>query len=118
MALRFVPQIDGLEDCYIDVAEAWTRAEVRELAAATDEATMLKYIRAKVTDCRLARPGAEPFVGDGEALSVEDGAILDTLDLRLIDFVGSVLIQAASALRSLGNLSGRLQSSGIDNKPK
>lgn len=108
MPLRFHPEIEGLTHCWVEIEERWTRREVRELMERDDEATMVKFLRAKVTGCHLER-------GDGQSpVTTTDELIanLDDLDLRLIDFIGTVLIQAAAILRTLGNLSGRLGSPG------
>lgn len=108
MPLRFHPEIEGLTHCWVEIEERWTRREVRELMERDDEATMVKFLRAKVTGCHLARGDGQPPVTTTDELI----ANLDDLDLRLIDFIGTVLIQAAAILRTLGNLSGRLGSPG------
>lgn len=108
MPLRFHPEIEGLTHCWVEIEERWTRREVRELMERDDEATMVKFLRAKVTGCHLERGDGQPPVTTTDELI----ANLDDLDLRLIDFIGTVLIQAAAILRTLGNLSGRLGSPG------
>lgn len=108
MPLKFHPEIEGLTHCWVEIEERWTRREVRELMDRDDEATMVKFLRAKVTGCHLERGDGQPPVTTTDELI----ANLDDLDLRLIDFIGTVLIQAAAILRTLGNLSGRLGSPG------
>lgn len=108
MPLKFHPEIEGLTHCWVEIEERWTRREVRELMERDDEATMVKFLRAKVTGCHLERGDGQPPVTTTDELI----ANLDDLDLRLIDFIGTVLIQAAAILRTLGNLSGRLGSPG------
>lgn len=108
MPLRFHPEIEGLTHCWVEIEDRWTRREVRELMERDDEATMVKFLRAKVTGCHLERGDGQPPVTTTDELI----ANLDDLDLRLIDFIGTVLIQAAAILRTLGNLSGRLGSPG------
>lgn len=111
MPLKFKPEIEGLEHCFVEISEKWTRAEIRELTSKDDEDTILKYLGAKLQGCHLERgiEGADPITSPEELLS-EEG--LDQLDLRLLDFVGTVLMQAPAILRSLGPLSGRLLSPG------
>ncbi len=110
MPLRFTVNIEGLESDWVEVSESWTRGEVKAVNA-SDEATLLDYLQRKLTGCHLSRPGGEPLT-DPAHITEE---ALDELDLRLVDFLGTVLIQATAHLRSLGPLAGRLLSPGSDN---
>lgn len=108
MPLRFHPEIEGLTHCWVEIEERWTRREVRELMERDDESTIVKFLRSKVTGCHLERGDGQPPVTTTDELITN----IDDLDLRLVDFLGTVLIQAAAILRTLGNLSGRLGSPG------
>ena len=160
MSVKFYPEIEGLEHCFVAVNERWTRREVMELqrnrsaevrddllllqkelnANSEDEAlltevnerlrnleermdtarkedgeTLLRFLRAKLDGCNLDRPGQEPIT-DPSTLSEDT---FEDMDIRLIGFLGSVLIQAIRHLESLGPLAGRLSSPGSDgSKPK
>ncbi|MFZ1755037.1 MAG: hypothetical protein WBO46_14950 [Caldilineaceae bacterium] len=112
MAVRFAVDIEGLEEDWVEVSESWTRAEVRGVNEA-EEAALLGYLQRKLTACHLTRPGQEPLTDP----ALLDEERMDELDLRLIDFLGTVLIQAAVHLRSLGPLAGRLLLPGSDSSP-
>jgi hypothetical protein len=160
MAVKFYPEIEGLEHCFVSVHEQWTRKEVMELqrnragevradlmllqreldangddeallaevtnrlrdieermgAAQTEDGeTLIRFLRAKVTACHLDRPGLEPLTNPAD-LSEET---FEELDIRLLGFLGSVLMLAIRHLESLGPLAGRLSSPGSDgSKPK
>lgn len=112
MPLKFHPEIEGLEHCWVEIDERWTRREVRELMERDDEETIVNFLRKKVTGCHLERGDGQPAVTTTDELI----ANIDDIDLRLVDFLGTVLIQAAAILRTLGNLSGRLGSPGSAGK--
>ena len=107
MAVRFDVNIEGLGHCWVEVSESWTRREVHELNDANEE-QLLAYLQRKLTACHLERPGQEPLTNPAQI----DAEAIDEIDLRLIDFLGTVLVQATAHLRSLGPLAGRLLSNG------
>jgi hypothetical protein len=155
MPVKFYPEIEGLEHCFVAINEQWTRKEVMELqrnragevradllllqreldansedetllaemtarlhdiearmaAAQTEDGeTLIRFLRAKVVTCCLDRPGQEPLT-DPLTLSEET---FEELDIRLLGFLGSVLMLAIRHLESLGPLAGRLSSPGSD----
>jgi len=109
MALKYHCEIEGLEANYVEVVEIWTRAELRDLVEA-DESNMLGWLQLKIEGCRLETVAGR-IVEKGSEIN-ED--LLDELDLRLLQFLGTVLLQAGVYLRSLGNLSGRLSLNGLE----
>lgn len=113
MPVRFAVTVPGLESDWVEVSEVWTRREVKAVLEA-DEQALVGFLQTKLTGCHLTRPGADPLEEPGQI----DADSLDELDLRLVDFLGTVLVQATAHLRSLGPLAGRLLSPGSDNSTK
>lgn len=109
--MRFDCEVPGLEKCYVEVSEVWTRAEykkiIADLATGTipDEA-LLGWLRKKLVGCHLAK-GDGTFVDDPQQL---DEATADQLDLRLGGVLGLCLPQAARELNRLGFRNARLSS--------
>lgn len=166
MGIIYEADIEGLEHCYVEVCETWSRREVNvlrrsqveavreelrplerelqtlaakeslnteeaerlaeierlarrydeemEAARARDGEIFFHYWRKKVEACHLERPGQEPLTDPAEL----DGEVaLDDLDMRLIGFVGTVLMLAIRDLQQLGPLAARRRSPGSDSRP-
>ena len=103
---RYECGIEGLEANWVDVSDAWTRRESREAMDADEDAT-LEILRHKLTGCHLETTLGP--IDDPALLTVE---ALDEMDVRIVRFLGTVLMQAIRHTASLGNLSGRLSSNG------
>jgi hypothetical protein len=109
--MRLYCDIEGLQDNWVDVADAWTRKEFRQMVE-SDGADFLEMFHAKVTGCHI-ESGDESI--DDPAGITEDA--LDDIDMRLVGFLGSVLVTACVGLRSLGNVSARMSSNGTAPQP-
>ena len=103
--MRFNCALAGLEDNWVEIAENWTRKEVAEWRKADTDATVLEWLRHKVTACSIATEDGDPIT-DPAQLTVE--MMDERVDLRLIGFLGAVLFQALQELVTLGPFSGRL----------
>jgi len=98
-----------MEDNWVDVSEKWTRAEFRALTKA-EGAEFWRIWNEKVSGCHLET--APKAWCDNPAAIDEDS--LDDMDLRLLGFVGAVMVNAGVHLRSLGNARARLSSNGAE----
>ena len=107
-ALRYHCGLQGLEQNWVDVSEVWTRREIVELFENSKDPAMAEiYWHKKILACHFER-----IVGpaiDDPALLLSD-LVDDEVDVRLWDFLSSVLFMACTAVRSLGPYSGRLSS--------
>jgi len=113
MTLRYECGIEELSANWVEVSEIWTRREMVELTETQAIEVIEAFWRKKIVACHIVTI-------DGDA--VTDPALLtaeladESLDARLCDFLGYVLMQACAHIRSLGPLSGRLSSGGVEKK--
>ncbi|MCR4303216.1 MAG: hypothetical protein NUV63_03165 [Gallionella sp.] len=107
MPLRYHCSLDGMEENWVEVNPIWTRKEMRELTETQDITVIEAFWARKILACRIETLDGEP-VTDPALLTAELAE--SSLDARLCDFLGYVLMQAAAHLRTLGPLSGRLSS--------
>ena len=104
-AMRFDCKLDGFDGNWVDVSEVWTRREIAVMAAVSTPTALVDWLQKKRTACHIATVEGEAITSPAD-LTIE--AIDERVDVRLYDFLGTVLIQAVGELRSVGPLSGRL----------
>jgi hypothetical protein len=109
--MRLHCDIEGLEDNWIDISEQWTRREFREMLDANGD-ELLAILHAKATACHIE--AGDTVITDVADLT-EDA--LDDIDLRLVGFIGGILVHAGVRLRELGNVSARPSSPGTGPQP-
>lgn len=107
MSIRVAPDILDLAESWVDVSERWTRNEFGALQDADGENT-LAMLRRKLDGCHLQLEGGA-FCDDPSQIT---DSLLDSMDLRLIGFLGAAPLKACWHLRSLGFLSARPSSVG------
>ena len=105
--MRFDCKLDGMGENWVDVSDVWTRKEIATMAAVSTPAALVEWLQRKLTACHIETVEGEAIVSP-DALTIE--AIDERVDVRLYDFLGTVLIQSVGELRTLGPLSGRLSS--------
>lgn len=110
MAIRVECTTPGLEHCYIEVTERWTRGDIAALFEADKAAGVFQR---RVTSCLLE-------LADGAALTDvatvydDEGALNPDLDFRLLRFVPEAVILAVNEVASLGKSNARLLSGGTE----
>ena len=112
MAVRIECTAEGFEGTWVDVSERWTRREFKEMLE-SDGAEWLDTFHKKVTACNI-ETGGEPITNPQSV--TED--MLDDVDMQVLGFLGTVLLEAVAHLRSLGFMSGRVSSDGNAAKKK
>ena len=106
MAIRVYSEIDGLQDCYVEVAESgWSVRDLSQLYAGRD--AWLALIRRQVTGCRLLDANGGSIDDPAEAIER-----YDDLDLRLARLLNNCLAHAVDYLAKLGESQKRVQSGG------
>jgi len=113
MTLRYECGIEGLSENWVDVSEVWTRREMVELTQTQEIDVVEAFWQKKIVACSIATIDGG-IVTDPAELTAELAE--GSLDARLCDFLGYVLMQACAHVRSLGPLSGRLSSNGQGKK--
>lgn len=108
MPIRVECTSEGLENCYVEVSERWTRNDIQALFEPGAEAAL---VRRKVTACYLECVDADAIT-DASAIYDADGKLHPDLDVRLINFVPAALIMAVDRIASLGKVNARLSSAG------
>jgi len=110
MSVRYICTIEGFEDAWVDISEAWTRQEIQELAQSTEITVVMDYWNRKIVACHLPLVDGT-YIDDIELLTQE--VLTDSVDVRFADFMGYVLVQACGWVRTLGPLSGRPSSDSV-----
>lgn len=108
--MRLYCDIEGLRDNWVDVADAWTRNELRAMLDA-EGAEFLDILHAKLEACHI-EAGELGVITDPNDITEE--AINENIDLRVGRFLGSAMVTACGVLSSLGNASARVLSNGTD----
>lgn len=109
--MRIECDIAGLEANWVDVSDVWTRREFKALVG-TDGGELIEMLHDKITACNIET--ADGAITDPAEITESS---MDDMDLRLVGFIGSVLVTACMRLRELGNVSGRVSSSGTEKPP-
>lgn len=108
MSIRVECTTPGLEHCYIEVTERWTRGDI---AALFDAGKAADVFQRRVTSCLLELADGAP-VTDVTTVYQEDGSLHPDLDFRLLYFVPEAVILAVNEIASLGKANARLLSGG------
>lgn len=104
MAIRMECTAPGFEETWVEVSDRWTRREFKAMVDAGG-AEWLEMFHDKVTACHIQASGEA--ITDPAAVT-EDA--LDDVDMQVLGFLGTVLLEAVAHLRSLGFMSGRVSS--------
>ena len=110
MTVRIECAVDGFEETWVEVSDRWTRSEFKALIDAEGD-EWLGTFHDKVTACHIQ--SSENPITDPQAVT-EDA--LDDVDMQVLGFLGTVLLEAVTHLRSLGFMSGRVSSNGAEEK--
>lgn len=108
MPIRVECTTEGLEECWIEVDEAWSRRELREYTAARGEPFVALW-RGKVTACHLLTVTGDVITEPGQVHER-----LDDLDVRLLGFVSQGPLEVTGHLLVLGEVNKRLSFAGAD----
>lgn len=103
--MKFYCDIEGLQENWVDVGEAWTRAEVNALNSAGEQETLALFY-SKVQACHLVAEDGTT-VTDPKQVTAE---FLDKVQIQLVGFIGGVMPIAVRRLQNLGNAAVRLSS--------
>lgn len=109
MAIRVECTTEGLEECWLEVDEVWSRRELRQYTQELKGAPFIELWRRKVTGCYL-------LTGTGEAITnpLEVHDRVDDLDVRLLGFVSQGPNAVTEHLLVLGEVNKRLSLPGAD----
>lgn len=105
--MRMQCRVEGLEHNYIDVSDVWTRRDLRRLAEA-DGDEWVDIAREKLVTCHIDVVGGAAIEQPAD-LTID---ALDSMDLRIVGWLGAALPYACSELRQLGFRSAVLSSGG------
>lgn len=108
MPIRIDCTTPGLEDCYIEVSERWTRGDVEAIFRPADFPAVW---RRRVVGCVLARADGDPLT-DPAVVVEADGKLHPDLDWRLRLFPEAAMVVAVDQLARLGKANARLSSGG------
>lgn len=106
MPVRVSCSTEGLEENWVEVSDRWTRKELTEFLTLKGK-PFLDMFAAKVTACHLVRM-------DGTVLNDPAQVLLerDELDLRLVRFPVSAVLEATDYLLGLGEANKLLSPGG------
>ena len=113
MTLHYDCTLADLEDNWVEISEVWSRKEMSDLADADDYAAMLGFWTSKIKQMHIITLDGVVITNP---VNLTEEILEESLDVRLCDFLGFVMMQACAHLRTLGPLSGQLQSDGVDTK--
>jgi hypothetical protein len=109
MPIRIECTTPGLEDCFVEVSERWTRSDIG--AIFQPGIPFAALWRRRVTACYLACVDGAALV-DPALVCDEEGAVHPDLDVRLVNFPEAALVLAVNEIASLGKANARLSSGG------
>ena len=110
MSIRVECTTPGLEHCYIEVSERWTRGDI---AALFDAGKAADVFQRRVTSCLLELADGATLT-DVALVYDDNGALHPDLDFRLLNFVPEAVILAVNEVASLGKSNARLLSGGTE----
>ena len=99
--MRYVSNIEGLEHCFVEVSERWTRGDVKNFFALKGE-DFLTLVRSKVVAIHLETDG-EPI--DAPDKLTSDNA--DNVDYQLWRWFSVALQKGVDDLYALGEANAR-----------
>lgn len=99
----------GLEACFVQLTDRWTRTDIASLFQPGEQPALW---RRKVIACHLALATTDDPITDPAALYDEQGDLHPDLDVRLVNFVAAALVLAADSVAILGKANARLSSAG------
>jgi len=84
--MKYFSEIEGYEDCFVDVVDKWTMKELKELTESDDE-QYFEIFRRKVTSLLLR---------DADGVELRDitqfnAEFVENLDVAMAGFIGGVL---------------------------
>jgi len=103
--MRFICNIPGLEQNWVEFSEVWTRREGKELFDLPEKAAFDKFFPLKATACNLEQVDSVVVFTDPQAVKY-DG--LDDMDARVFGFLSRALFSAYLETQRLGNASALL----------
>lgn len=103
--MKYYSEIEGYEDCFVDVVDKWTMKELKELTASEDK-EYFEIFRRKVTGLLLR---------DADGVELRDVTqfneeFVENMDVAMAGFIGGVLPMHVRKRKSLGGLSVRQSS--------
>lgn len=103
--MKYFSEIEGYEDCFVDVVDKWTMKELKALTA-SDDTEYFEIFRNKVTGLLLR---------DADGVELRDVTKFDedfveNLDVAMAGFIGGVLPMHVRQRKSLGGMSVRQSS--------
>lgn len=106
---KYFSQIEGYEDCFIEVTDKWTVKEMRDLADSEEE-QYFKLFNEKVIAMYLRDADEKEFTNPKE-IKPKD---IENFDVSIAGFIGSILPIHVRKRRNLGGLSVRPSSTSKD----
>jgi len=103
--MKYFSEIEGYEDCFVDVVDKWTMKELKALTA-SDDAEYFEIFRSKVNGL-LLRDADGVELRDVKQFNEE---FVENLDVAMAGFIGGVLPMHVRQRKSLGGLSVRQSS--------
>jgi hypothetical protein len=105
--MKYFSNVEGYEDCFVDVVDKWTMKELRELTA-SNETDYFSLFKRKVTSILIKDIDGNEL----RDITKLDDSFIENIDVVMAGFLGTVLAMHVRERRSLGGLSVR-QSSTI-----
>lgn len=101
--MRYQCDIEGLEHCFVEFSDRWSRKEVREWFAAVEMDALCAIYQRKIMSCALDCTDTDPIT-DPKQLTPEG---LDRMDFRLFRWFSALATKHTNELFSLGEASRR-----------
>ena len=101
--MRIDCKLPGYESCYLDIADRWTRGEIRAFWTVTDDEEATALLRSKLSDMHLTAVDGDSF-DDPEDLTT---ANVDKLDYELYLWVSTAFGEAINELQALAKKNAR-----------
>lgn len=106
---KYFLDIEGFEDCFIEVTDKWTVKEMRTLSESEEEA-YFELFKAKVVAMFLRDESGTEFTNPKEFKPKD----IENFDVSIAGFIGSILPIHVRKRRNLGGLSVRPSSTSKD----
>lgn len=100
--MKYQCDIPGLEDCFVEFSDQWSRKQARDFFEAKDD-VYLDLVQSKIIDSRLDCPDGEPVTGQFRL----DAETLDRIDFRLVIWLSTMPLVHVQSLGSLGEALAR-----------